>query len=105
MFDPFGGTGTTALTASRLGKKAYYAEINPVLQYLTQSKVIALQLRDRDRTKLTDEIARLSETLNERIDTAQQDFRLKQTYNSMFGESAFFDDERVRRCIALPDIN
>ena len=75
-------------------------------KYLTQSKVIALQLRDRDRTKLTDEIARLSETLNERIDAAQQDFRLKQTYNSMFGESAFFDDDvfaDVLRCRTLID--
>ena len=54
--DPFGGAGTTPLTASRLGKKAYYTEINPVLQFLTASKVIALQLHDRERAELANEL-------------------------------------------------
>ncbi|MCY3879564.1 MAG: DNA methyltransferase [Rhodobacteraceae bacterium] len=106
VFDPFGGTGTTALTACRLGKRAYYAEINPLLQFLTASKVIALRLRDRSRTELADELAGLGETLNERIDATQQDFRLKQTYNAVFGDSTFFDKEvfaDVLRCRTLID--
>lgn len=106
VFDPFGGTGTTPLTASRLGKKAYYTEINPVLQFLTASKVIALQLRDRDRTELVYELTALSETLDERIDASRQDSQLWQTYEAAFGDSEFFDSDvfaDVLRCRALID--
>ena len=106
VFDPFGGTGTTALTASRLGKKAYYAEINPILQFLTASKVIALRLRDRHRGELANELTALGETLNERIDATQQDVQLKQTYDAVFGDSTFFDSDvfvDVLRCRTLID--
>ena len=106
VFDPFGGTGTTPLTASRLRKKAYYAEINPVLQFLTASKVIALQLRGRDRTQLADELTTLAETLDERIDASRQDSQLRQTYSRTFGDSGFFDHDvfgDVLRCRTLID--
>lgn len=106
VFDPFGGTGTTPLTASRLGKIAYYTEINPVLQFLTASKVIALQLRDRDRVELAGELAVLAETLDDRIRASQQDALLRQTYDAAFGESQFFDSDTfadVLRCRTLID--
>ena len=93
VFDPFGGTGTTPLTASRLGKKAYYTEINPVLQFLTASKVIALQLRDRDRAGLADELIALADTLDDRIDASRQDSQLRQTYGEVFGGSEFFESD------------
>lgn len=106
IFDPFGGTGTTPLTASRLGKRAYYAEINPILQFLTASKVIALQLRDKDRAELTVELLTLAETLDVRIDASRPDPQLRHTYEAMFGESEFFDNdifEDVLRCRTLID--
>ena len=106
VFDPFGGTGTTPLTSSRLGKKAYYAEINPVLQFLIISKVIALQLRDRDRAELAKDLKVISETLDERLSASQQDDLLKNTYNAAFGDSEFFDSDTfsdVLRCRRLID--
>ena len=92
VFDPFGGTGTTPLTASRLGKRAYFCEINPILQYLTASKVTALTLRDRQRAKLVVDLLALAEALDDRIDAHRQDSRLDQAYKAAFGESKFFDD-------------
>ena len=106
VFDPFGGTGTTPLTASRLGKKAFYTEINPVLQFLTASKVIALELRDRDRTELAGELTALAETLDERIDASRQNSQLSHTYGRAFGDSKFFDSDvftGVLRCRTLID--
>ncbi len=106
VFDPFGGTGTTPLTASRLGKEAYYTEINPVLQFLTASKVVALQLQDQDRAALADEIRELAETLDRRIEAARLDAQLQQTYESAFGDSRFFDNDvfaDVLRCRSLID--
>ena len=106
VFDPFGGTGTTPLTASRLGKKAYYTEINPVLQFLTASKVIALQLRDRDRAELADKLIALADTLDDRVDASRQDSQLRQTYDEIFGGSEFFESDvfaEVLRCRTLID--
>ena len=39
ILDPFGGTGTTAFTAARLNKIAYFCEINPVLQFISLTKI------------------------------------------------------------------
>ena len=106
VFDPFGGTGTTPLTASRLGKNGYYSEINPVLQFLTASKVIALQLRDRDRVALVDELNAIVDTLDDRIDASRQDPQLRQTYDEVFGGSEFFESDvfvEVLRCRTLID--
>ena len=91
VFDPFAGTGTTPLTASRLGKKAYFAEINPVLQFVIASKVLALRLGDRERTGLTESLLRLAEALDGLLNDSAQDARLRHVYEVMFGASEFFD--------------
>ena len=106
ILDPFGGTGTTPLTASRIGKKAYFSEINPVLQFLTASKVVALQLPDRERVGLVADLLALVDTLDERLDKIRPDDHLKRTYKAVFRESAFFDKdvfEDVLRCRTLID--
>ena len=106
VFDPFAGTGTTPLTASRLGKKAYFSEINPILQFLVASKVVALQLRDREREQLVAHLSTLADTFDARIDESRQDAQLGHTYRATFGRSEFFDRdvfEDVLRCRALID--
>ena len=106
IFDPFGGTGTTPLTAARLGKKAYFSEINPVLQFLIASKVVALQLRDRKRAELMAGLSALADTFHERLDETRQDTQLRHTYRATFGKSEFFDTgvfEDVLRCRTLID--
>ena len=106
VFDPFGGTGTTPLTASRLGKKAYFSEINPILQFLIASKVAALQLHDRDRASLQARLSNLIDTLEERLDRSRPDAKLRHAYAASFGKSEFFDTatfEDVLRCRTLVD--
>ena len=106
VFDPFAGTGTTPLTVSRLGKKAFFSEINPILQFLIASKVTALQLHDKKRSTLVADLSALAEKLDERIDASHQDFGLRQTYKVVFGKSEFFEDEifaDILRCRTLID--
>lgn len=106
VMDPFAGTGTTPLTASRLGMKAYFCEVNPVLQYLIASKVAALQLRDRDRTELVGHLTWLVDELDNELDRVRQDAELRQTYRTTFAKSKFFDDEvfeDILRCRSLID--
>lgn len=93
VLDPFSGTGTTPLTASRLGKTAYFAEINPVLQFLTACKVDALQMRDKHRETTQSEITDVSESLDRRLAESNPDERLRKTHSEVFRRSKFFDDD------------
>jgi len=93
VFDPFAGTGTTPLTASRLGKKACFGEINPVLQFVIAAKVLALRLRSRDRVRLTHSLLVLADVLDKRLDDSSPDAQLRRTHDSVFGASVFFDPE------------
>ena len=106
VFDPFAGIGTTPLTALSLGRQAFFSEINPVLQFLTAAKATALQLQDRERATLAADLLVLADGLGERLDKTCQDERLRHAYRTVFGESAFFDDdtfEEVLRCRTLID--
>ena len=106
IFDPFGGTGTTPLTAARLGRQAYFSEINPVLQFLTASKIAALQLRDVARMELVATLMQLVDSLDERLANSRADAQLPLTYKAVFGDSEFFDRKTFRdvlRCRALID--
>src|SRR5258708_11143699 len=39
VFDPFGGAGTTQLTASTSGIASFYAEVNPFMSFVAETKV------------------------------------------------------------------
>lgn len=39
VYDPFGGSGTTCLAASKFGIASYYSEINPFMAFVTETKV------------------------------------------------------------------
>jgi hypothetical protein len=39
IFDPFGGSGTTALTASTSGRESYFTEVNPFMAWVADVKV------------------------------------------------------------------
>ena len=106
ILDPFGGTGTTPLTVSRLGMTAYYSEINPALQFLTASKIAALQIPDQNRAQLAEELSVLADTLEDQINAAPQDPQLRQHYYRAFGSSEFFSNDvfaDVLRCRTLID--
>lgn len=48
IYDPFCGTGTTALVASSHGIKSYYCETNPFMQQVIEAKINAVKrLRDK----------------------------------------------------------
>ena len=106
ILDPFSGTGTTPLTASLLGKRSYYSEINPVLQFLTASKIIALRLNDRERDTVVTELLSLEEKFEQRLKKIKKDVHIKRTYKATFTDSVFFDEnvfDDVLRCRTLID--
>lgn len=48
IYDPFGGTGTTSLVASKYGITSYYSETNPFMRSVIEAKVNAVRrLREK----------------------------------------------------------
>ena len=106
FFDPFSGTGTTPLTAARLGRKAYFSELNPLLQFLTEAKITALKLTKDERAALATALADLAAGLDQLISASSPDEELRVTHQATFRESVFFDAEAfadILRCRSAID--
>ena len=91
ILDPFAGTGTTAFTASRLNKIAYFCEINPVLQFMSLTKIRVRQLKSSQRSSLAQALAQAKVSLK-KLEKYPQNYTLHQAYLQTFGDSLFFDD-------------
>lgn len=92
IYDPFSGSGTTPIVASDLGYQAFYSEVNPLLQFLTNIKAKARNYKNRNI--LASRIEELAENLDEDIKKMNEDQELKKAYENTFCESKFFP-ERV----------
>ena len=94
ILDPFAGTGTTAFTASQLNKTAYFCEINPVLQFMSLTKMRVRRLKWSQRSALARRLTQVVENTDLRslLEKFPRDYILHQTYIETFGDSLFFDE-------------
>ncbi|MEK6704821.1 MAG: hypothetical protein AABZ06_03455 [Bdellovibrionota bacterium] len=100
ILDPFGGTGTTAFTAAKLGIQAYFCEVNPVLQFICLTKMRVRRLNANDRIKLSEKLLQCKEKLTY-ITTLCRDKRLEDSYKKCFGNSEFFDEDVYEQVLQL----
>ncbi|HXW57187.1 MAG TPA: hypothetical protein VEJ67_15670 [Candidatus Cybelea sp.] len=91
VLDPFSGMGTTPLRMAQLGAAAFYCELNPLLQYLIETKIIALRLDDRTRNKVAYVVRQLASNFVNRSRDSRPDEELRFAYEQTFGKSQFFD--------------
>ena len=91
VLDPFAGTGTTVFTASHFNKTAYFCEINPVLQFMSLTKIRVRRLKPSQRSALARTLAQVKVSLKE-LEKYSQNYALHQAYVETFGDSLFFDD-------------
>lgn len=91
ILDPFGGTGTTALTATRLGRNGIYCELNPLLQYLIEAKVIATSLDGSERRRIGQVLKQITMSFGAMLKAAVPDLELQIAYSRTFAHSQFFD--------------
>ena len=101
VLDPFGGTGTAPLTVASLGRTGLYCELNPVLQYVTSTKLQALSLKPSDRRRLVDAMRSEALAVRFRLESFEPDPDLFLTYNSVFRGSRFFDEDVLRQVLQL----
>ena len=91
ILDPFAGTGTTAFTASQLNKTAYFCEINPVLQFISTTKIQVRRLKLPQRCKLAQDLIQSKEALK-KLKKFSRNYILHQAYTQTFGDSLFFHE-------------
>ncbi len=91
VLDPFAGTGTTAFTAAQLNKTAYFCEINPVLQFMSLTKIQIRRLKSSQRSSLAQALVQAKVSLSE-LEKYPPNDTLHQAYIHTFGDSLFFDD-------------
>jgi len=109
ILDPFAGTGTTPLTVARLGRRALYCELNPLLQYLIDAKVNALALDSKQRVELSRRLNELANVFQPRLEATVPDIELQIAYSRTFAHSKFFDsitfEDLLRARTLIDDIS
>ena len=101
VLDPFGGAGTAPLTVARLGGDGLYCELNPVLQFVTKAKLLALRLKRADRRKLAGMMRDEALALRFNLGNYEPDEALMVVYSRVFQESRFFDYETLGHILRL----
>lgn len=99
ILDPFAGTGTTSFASSQLDKTSYFCELNPVLQFISATKIRVRRLDSSRRFVLAQELVQAKETLKTIKKFPRNDI-LHRAYTQTFGDSLFFDEpvyDRVLR--------
>jgi hypothetical protein len=104
VFDPFGGAGTTNLAASQLGIKSYYCEVNPFMDFVTQTKINsqkwALENKGKFRDVATNFIRQVEapdfQTRSEKIDLS--------FYFEAFPDRDFFDESHLRQLLLSKEL-
>lgn len=92
ILDPFSGTGTTPLTVARLGREAFYCELNPLLQFLTDVKLAALTLPESAAHQMAVSLRQQAGLLEQHLAEVARDSELELAYDRTFGDSVFFDE-------------
>ena len=93
IYDPFVGTGTTIFAANSFGIKTVYSEINPLLQFLIQTKLSILRSNQATRQKLSGQLKQIAGQIFHHLKNCEEDKLLKESYAVLFGNSRYFDEE------------
>ena len=104
ILDPFGGTVTTGFTAAEEGISAYYCEVNPVLQFIADTKTKMRTLPDEERGEIADDLRNLSTSFGEQIAEANEDDSLLTAYDLAFEGSEFFDEETLEEVVSAKTV-
>jgi len=106
VIDPFAGVGTTPITVAQMGIRSFYCELNPLLQYLVETKSAILSLDSTGRTRLAGAIDILRSGWSSLLRDSEPDFGIHCSYFTVFGKSRFFDQpvfDSVLRARSLVD--
>lgn len=101
ILDPFAGSGTTPLAVAKRAGAGIYCELNPLLQFLIETKANTLVLREQPRQALVVQLANLALRIKTEVPRLEPDQRLQLAYQETFGGSAFFPPATFENVLKL----
>jgi tRNA G10 N-methylase Trm11 len=101
IYDPFVGTGTTIFGADDLNITTVYSEINPVLQFIIDTKISILKASNTIRQKISNDLKKTANKLPEILFKYTAEQQLNENYKKLFGNSIYFDEETYHNLLRL----
>jgi len=101
IYEPFAGTGTTLLAADDLGLSTVYSEVNPLLQFLIQTKLNVLKAKENQRKKLSKDLKDIQKAILKNIYKFEEDKSLRESYKALFSDKNYFPDETLEQLLKL----
>jgi tRNA G10 N-methylase Trm11 len=101
IYEPFAGTGTTLLAADDCGLSTVYSEVNPLLQFLIQTKLNVLKAKESQRKKLSKDLKDIRKVVLKNLNKFEEDKSLRESYKSLFSDKKYFPDETLEQVLKL----
>ena len=101
IYDPFAGTGTTLFAADDESLSTVYSEVNPLLQYLIQTKIKVLKAKEAKRKILYGNLRDIANSVLQSLDKFEEDKSLREAYKTIFTDSKYFPDETLSQILKL----
>lgn len=101
IYEPFAGTGTTIFAADDENISTVYSEVNPLLQYLIQTKIRVLNAKKGQREKLSEDLKNIAKKCLQSIDKFEENKTIKESYKILFKGSNYFSDEILSKVLKL----
>jgi len=105
ILEPFAGVGTTPLTLGLMGVRSFYSEINPAMRKVINAKLQIASLPKSKKQQVYKGILELADSLPDNILEQSAKSSLKDTYNSAFKNSVYFDDAMFLNILKLRNFN
>lgn len=101
IYDPFGGCGTTQLTASLSGIKSYFSEINPFMTFVAETKIVSSAWARNNYKffckEVDDFIKRIQKSS---LKSLSKHISLNEYYAAFPGRD-FFEEKDIRELLAI----
>ncbi|MFJ4055663.1 DNA methyltransferase [Pseudomonas sp. NPDC089743] len=101
VFDPFCGSGTTALTAAAMDIESIYCEVNPVCRDVIDAKSLAVRLEHTERDRISTKLEALSVLIYTEIELHREDKTLFKSFEASFSSKPFFDSTTFSKVLKL----
>lgn len=101
IYDPFAGTGTTLFSAGQENINSLYSEINPLLVFLTETKIKALESNPIERLRISQELSDISDSIIKKIEEFPENDDLKNNYVSLFKKSTYLEEKTFKKVLKL----
>lgn len=104
IYDPFGGSGTTQLEASKLGIQSYFSEINPFMAFVALTKVNGTAWARQNLSYVERGCKNYINQLNDGSFRERVSAISLNEYNGAFPDRDFFVENHIRELLAARDI-